>query len=84
MWVVVGDIPSAYLPVDDAGSAAGVFEEYMDGMSRWIEFARQGKQGSADDGVPPVDIDATPESAELLRQRLESLRQIIAPLFKPS
>jgi len=81
MWVTVGDIPSAYLPLDDAESAEEVFEEYIDGMSRWVEFARQGKQGSTDDGVPPVEIEATPESAELLHQRLESLRQIIAPLF---
>jgi hypothetical protein len=81
MWVVVGDVPSAYLPLDDAESAEKVFEQYLNGMSRWVEFARQGKHGSADDGVPPVGIEATPESAELLHQRLESLRQIIAPLF---
>lgn len=84
MWVVVGDVPSAYLPLDDAESAEKVFEQYLNGMSRWVEFARQGKHGSADDGVPPVRIEATPESAELLHQRLEFLRQLIAPLFSQS
>jgi hypothetical protein len=83
MWVVVGDIPPAFLPLEDADSAQMVFETYLRGMSRWVEFARQGKSGSAKDGVPPVDIKATPEAAELLHQRLQSLRQIIAPLFRP-
>jgi hypothetical protein len=83
MWVAVGDIPSTYLPLDDAKSPEEVFDTYLDGMSRWVEFARQGKDGSAEDGVPPVGIEATPESAELLHQRLQSLRQFIAPLLRP-
>jgi hypothetical protein len=83
LWVAVGDIPLAYLPLEHAESAEKVLETYLDGMSRWVEFARQGKVGSAKDGVPPVGLEATPESAELLHQRLQSLRKLIAPLFRP-
>jgi hypothetical protein len=83
MWVTVGDVPPTYLPLEDAESAEMVFKTYAVGIWRWIEFARQGREGSAKDGVPPVGIKATPESAELMRQRLKSLVQIVGPLFDP-
>lgn len=53
IWVVVGDIPSAYLPLEDCNSPDGVFKTYMRGMSKWVELARQGRSGTPDDGVPP-------------------------------
>lgn len=43
IWIIVGDIPPAYLPVSDASSARMAFQTYLDGMSRWVEFARKGK-----------------------------------------
>jgi hypothetical protein len=83
MWVAVGDVPPIYLPLEDAESVEMVFKTYVVGITRWIEFARQGKEGSAKDGVPPIGIKATPESAELMYTRLKSLVQIIGPLFSP-
>ena len=81
IWVVVGDIPSAYLPIEDATSPAEVFKTYLWGMTKWVEFARQGRSGNPDDGVPPINIPATPEWAETLEKRLHSLRLIIQPFF---
>jgi hypothetical protein len=63
MWVVVGDIPSAYLPLEDCKSRREVFETYIDGMERWIELARERRGGTVEDGVPPVNVPATPEWA---------------------
>jgi hypothetical protein len=54
IWIVVGDIPSAYLPIQDARSPAEVFRTYVLGMSRWIEYARRGKGARAGKDVPPV------------------------------
>jgi hypothetical protein len=81
IWIVVGDIPSAYLPLEDCKSSAEVFEIYMLGMSKWVELARQGRSGTADDGVPPLNLPATPEWAEKLEQRLHLLALIMKPFF---
>jgi hypothetical protein len=82
IWVVVGDIPFAYLPLEDCGSPLGAFELYLDGMTKWIGLARQGKEGKPEDGVPPVNLPATPEWAEKLSVRLEALNQIMRPFFE--
>jgi hypothetical protein len=81
MWIIVGDIPSAYLPIEDASTPAEVFKTYLAGMSKWVELARRGQSGTPDDGVPPVNVPATPEWAAKLEQRLNSLRLIIQPFF---
>jgi len=84
IWIIVGDIPSAYLPLEDATSSAEVFKTYLRGMSKWVELAREGRSGTADDGVPPFNVPATPEWAEKLEQRLHSLRLIVQPFFDDS
>ena len=81
IWIVVGDIPSAYLPLEDAKSPSDVFKTYLWGMSKWVDLARKGRSGTADDGIPPIDVPATPEWAEKLEQRLHSLRLIVQPFF---
>jgi hypothetical protein len=50
-------------------------------MSKWVELAREGRSGTAKDGVPPLDVPTTPEWAEKLEQRLHSLRLIVQPFF---
>lgn len=82
IWIVVGDIPSAYLPLEDARSPAEVFSTYIHGLTRWVQLAWQGKQGNADDGVPPVNIPATPEWAGELEKRLHLLRFVVKPFFQ--
>lgn len=82
IWIVVGDIPSSYLPVSDCDSPKQVFRTYMNGMRRWVEFARNGKNGTAEQGVPPVDVPATPQWAESLNDRLQNLEFLIGPFFE--
>src|SRR6185437_3140760 len=73
IWIVVGDIPSAYLPITDCDSPAEVFKSYIRGMSRWVGLARMGQTGTPEQGVPPVNVPATPEWAERLDQKLHGL-----------
>jgi hypothetical protein len=54
---------------------------YMQGMTKWVQFARQGKQGTTVDGVPPVNAPATPEWADKLEERLHLLRFAVKPSF---
>jgi hypothetical protein len=81
IWVAVGDIPSAYLPFVDCSSPAEFFREYIRGMKKWVEFARRGATGTPEQGVPPVNVPATPERAENLDQRLNSLVLLVKPFF---
>src|SRR5882757_7232829 len=82
IWVVVGDIPSACLPVTDCESPAGVFRSYVRGMSRWVELARMGQTGPPEQGVPPVNVSATPEWAERLNRKLDGLTVAVRPFFE--
>lgn len=82
IWIVVGDIPSAYLPITDCESPVEVFRSYIRGMSRWVELARMGQTGTPEQGVPPVDVPATPEWAERLNQKLYGLTLAVKPFFE--
>lgn len=82
MWVMVGDIPPAYLPVSDASSPREAFETYIGGMRRWVKAARSSdKKAAAAADVPPVNAPLTPEWAEKLQVRLNTLEEVVRPLL---
>ncbi len=81
-WIVVGDVPPAYLPLEDSNSGMEVFETYIAGMKRWVKFAREGMEPAPEDCVPPVSDPATPEWAERLDGRLRMLEELVQPLFQ--
>ncbi len=82
IWIVVGDIPPTYLPLTDCKSPAEVFRAYLRGMSNWVELARKGQTGLREQGVPPVNVPATPEWAEKLNQKLHGLKLTVKPFFE--
>jgi hypothetical protein len=82
MWIIVGDIPSAYLPLEDCNSPMSVFDTYVDGMQRWANLARKGQNGTALEGIPPVNVPATPEWAEQIQSRLRLLNELAKPFFE--
>jgi hypothetical protein len=82
IWIVVGDIPSAYLPISDCDSPSEVFRSYVRGMNKWVELTRKGQTGTPEQGVPPVKVPATPEWAEKLNQKLYGLTLAVKPFFE--
>jgi hypothetical protein len=82
IWIIVGDIPPAYLPLEDCESAMEAFETYIDGMKRWAVPAREGRVGTPEEGVPPVNAPATLESAEKVEIQLRVLTDGVRPFFK--
>jgi len=78
-WIFVGDVPSAYLPLQDAGSRIQAFDAYLDGMKRWVAVAREGREPEPKDCCPPVNVPATPEWAEALDGRLRTLTELLRP-----
>jgi hypothetical protein len=82
MWIVVGDVPPAYIPLQDCGTSREVFDSYIDGMKRWVEFAREGRTATPEDCVPPVNVPPTRQRAESLDARLRLLTRLIQPFFE--
>lgn len=78
VWIVVGDMPPAYLVVDDCPTPKAALEGYIWEMRRWVALAEEGKSSR---DVIPVNVPATPEWAETLKSRLDALEQKIMPFW---
>jgi hypothetical protein len=76
LWVVVGDLPSAYMVVNSDESPQQALENYCVLMDDWIATVLNG--GDLD-SVFPVEAPATRENAESLRRRMAFLREHIIP-----
>jgi hypothetical protein len=73
MWVIVGDIPPAYLvgregPEDPPDALA----TYIELMEEWVDAVRSGKPT---DDLIPVNVPPTRTYAEQLASRLDYLRE---------
>jgi len=78
LWVAVGEVPSAYIIVQECPTPLAAFDMYIWGMQRWVGLAREGRT-SAD--VPEINVPPTPEWAAELDSRLEFLITMIRPVF---
>lgn len=74
LWVVCGDIPSAYLVLDDAPTGTDAISIYCDLMTEWAEAVLSEK---GLDDVYPVDAKPTKKNAKDLLSRIEFIRQEI-------
>jgi len=79
IWVIVGDVPPAFLPADDATTPFEVLDAYIGALEEWVEAAREGKSVAE---LIPVNVDATPANAEMLAGRLKFLDDRILPELK--
>lgn len=71
VWVVVGDLPSAWVPHEPGDSWQDALHGYVAELGRWVEAARS---GAPVDALVPVDLPPTAEHAERLATRLEHIR----------
>jgi hypothetical protein len=71
LWVVVGDLPAAYLVTDNAPTVDEAIEGYIEEMQRWVDAVRAGD--SVDDLIP-VNAPPTTEFADMLESRLGVLK----------
>ncbi len=78
LWVVVGDLPSAYFVPDDAASPRAALEVYCNLMEDWSDAVIEG--GDLDD-VYPIAVAATVEHAQMLKSRTAFLRKEVMPRF---
>lgn len=78
LWVVVGDLPPAYLVTDDAPTPIAALSAYISEMRAWVSAAERGE--SVDDLIP-VNVTPTRENAAMLRSRLDFLERRVVPAY---
>jgi hypothetical protein len=76
LWVVEGDLPSAYFVTDRARNAASALAVYCDLMEAWAYAVLDDTQF---DEVFPVSTPPTNENAEVLLGRIKFIRERIIP-----
>jgi hypothetical protein len=76
LWVVVGDLPPAYLVVDGSPDVKAALLSYIHEMRLWVDAAKNGL--SVADCIP-VNVAATPENAGALESRLEFIEKEYVP-----
>lgn len=74
LWVVVGDLPPAYLVTEDAPNPACALAGYIGEMAEW---ARAVMEGTSVERLIPVNVPPTLDNALELRSRLDFLEKDI-------
>jgi hypothetical protein len=76
LWVVVGDLPSAYFVTDDTTSAHDALNVYCNLMEDWVDAVKGGKPLNE---VFPVQAKSTIDHADALVGRLHFIRRELLP-----
>lgn len=79
VWVLVGDIPPAYITCEDAKTPYEAIDGYVGAMEEWVQAARDGASVAE---LIPVNVPATPANAALLDSRLKFIDEKILPLLR--
>jgi hypothetical protein len=78
-WIVVGDLPSAYISAYGFPNPATALDGYIGAMTDWVEAAKAGKDVSK---LIPVNVPPTPEWARKLETRLKFLYDEILSAYE--
>ena len=76
LWVIVGDLPPAYIVTEDNPNPASALEAYIGEMMDWVTAI---EKGESIEELIPVNAPPTIEYAKQLRSRLEFLLIEILP-----
>lgn len=74
LWVVVGDLPPAFLVCDDAPDWPGALRGYVYEMQRWVDAVRA---GDSLEKIIPVNVAPTLEYADMLESRLGLIQELV-------
>ena len=79
LWVIEGDLPTAYLVVDQASDPVSALEVYCQLMDEWCEAVLGGRSL---DSVFPVRVEPTHNNAKALVRRLDFIRTELLPKWR--
>lgn len=78
-WVIVGDIPPAYIDAENNPNGACVIDAYIMEMQKWIDHVKQ-HQPVID--LIPVNAPPTEEYANMLQERIDVIKTEILSAYK--
>jgi hypothetical protein len=70
LWVIVGDLPPAYIVCDQAKNWQQALDAYGVEMMNWVQAVREGNDISK---VIPVNVEPTLEYADMLESRIHAI-----------
>jgi hypothetical protein len=76
LWVIVGDVPSAYLVTDGLAGPKAALAAYCELMNEWVNAVLAKGEMSR---VFPIETQPTKENAHALKTRLDFLRERVLP-----
>lgn len=79
LWVVEGDLPSAYFVTDHAHDPASALATYCQLMDDWAGAILNGRPL---DTVFPIAVSPTVEHANMLKSRTTFIRDSIIPMLR--
>lgn len=74
-WVIVGDLPPAYLDVEFCPTASSAIEGYVCELQEWVDRVMTDRP--LDESVIPVNVPPEKKWAEQLQSRLDLIRKNI-------
>jgi hypothetical protein len=78
LWVIVGDVPPAYLVTDEASSPGEALVVYVDLMRQWVAAVNVGQPVT---DLVPVNAAPMKEFAAMLDSRLRFLLERVLPEY---
>ena len=81
MWIIVGDLPPAYVDRQYAVSPSQALGRYVTLMEDWIEHVKKGK--SVEECFP-VHVEPIEKYADMLIQRTEKIKDYFIPELRNS
>ena len=78
VWVIVGDLPYAYITTENAPNPATALDAYIGAMEEWVDAAKVGRSVA---DLIPVNVEPSPEYAGMLEGRLQFLDREILSLY---
>jgi hypothetical protein len=79
VWVIVGDLPPAYIACELCPNPAAALDGYYGEMQTWVKAVCD---GSSTDKLIPVNAPATKEYADMLNGRLDFIDKEILSLYE--
>ena len=79
VWIIVGDIPPAYIDVVSAPTPSDALTSYIEVMQDWVEKVKDGK---STEECYPVNVPPKAKYANMLATRLKMLKEDYLPQIK--
>ncbi|OHB58996.1 MAG: hypothetical protein A2Y12_19690 [Planctomycetes bacterium GWF2_42_9] len=81
LWVIEGDLPSAYIVLDQASNPASALEVYCGIMEDWAKAVTEARPIN---NLFPVKVEPSVKNAEGLLKRIKFIRERLLPKWRAS